>query len=88
MYTKWLQILILSHVIISIEAAALPFQHTTLNRHIQLPLLKRNPGSLLKRSVGDISTLELYNELKTEYLIKMSIGTPPQEFIVAFDTGR
>ncbi|KAG1053877.1 hypothetical protein G6F43_004076 [Rhizopus delemar] len=87
MYTKWLQILILSHVIISIEAAALPFQHTTLNRHIQLPLLKRNPGSLLKRSVGDISTLELYNELKTEYLIKMSIGTPPQEFIVAFDTG-
>ncbi|KAG1456734.1 hypothetical protein G6F56_006766 [Rhizopus delemar] len=70
-----LRFLLFICIILSVNAAALP---KPSNKHIKLPLLKRSRNN---------STVKLYNELKTEYLVKISVGTPPQEFIVALDTG-
>lgn len=55
------------------------------NDFISLPLIKR-PRSLTKR--GTSENYKLYNADKIEYLTKIYIGTPPQEFLVSIDTGR
>ncbi|GAA5805417.1 hypothetical protein HPULCUR_010933 [Helicostylum pulchrum] len=54
------------------------------NDFISLPLIKR-PRSLTKR--GTSENYKLYNADKIEYLTKIYIGTPPQEFLVSIDTG-
>ena len=78
--------LVLFHVILS-QAAVIPTSSS--NQYIPLELFKRqNDHHLLtKRYVNDTS-FKLYNERRTEYLIKISVGTPPQDFMVSFDTGR
>lgn len=78
--------LILFHIILS-QAAVIPTSSS--NQYIQLDLFKRQNDhhSLTKRYVNDTS-FKLYNEQRTEYLIKISVGTPPQDFMVSFDTGR
>ncbi|KAG1234902.1 hypothetical protein G6F68_004928 [Rhizopus microsporus] len=77
--------LVLFHVILS-QAAVIPTSSS--NQYIPLELFKRqNDHHLLtKRYVNDTS-FKLYNERRTEYLIKISVGTPPQDFMVSFDTG-
>ncbi|RCH99517.1 hypothetical protein CU097_015439 [Rhizopus azygosporus] len=77
--------LILFHIILS-QAAVIPTSSS--NQYIQLDLFKRQNDhhSLTKRYVNDTS-FKLYNEQRTEYLIKISVGTPPQSFMVSFDTG-
>ncbi|PHZ12701.1 acid protease [Rhizopus microsporus ATCC 52813] len=77
--------LILLHIILS-QAAVIPTSSS--NQYIQLELFKgqNDHHSLIKRYVNDTS-FKLYNERRTEYLIKISVGTPPQDFMVSFDTG-
>ncbi|KAI8085299.1 aspartic peptidase domain-containing protein [Thamnidium elegans] len=56
------------------------------NDFISLPLIKRPPSlSLKKRATPE--NYKLYNADKIEYLTKIYIGTPPQEFLVSIDTG-
>ena len=56
------------------------------NDLITLPLIKRT-SALRKRQAND-ENYKLYNEDRVEYLTKIYIGTPPQEFYVSIDTGR
>jgi hypothetical protein len=59
----------------------------TNNDVIKLPLIKRKTSSsLIKRASS--SRYRLYDQEQVEYLIKVNIGTPPQEFLVSIDTGR
>lgn len=55
------------------------------NDFISLPLTRHSP-SLSKRATSE--GYKLYNADRTEYLTKIYIGTPPQEFQVSVDTGR
>lgn len=52
---------------------------------IRLPLIRHTPH-LSKRAGSE--AYKLYNADRTEYLTKIYIGTPPQEFQVSIDTGR
>ncbi|ORX58329.1 acid protease [Hesseltinella vesiculosa] len=55
---------------------------------VSIPILKKTKpshGQLVKRS-SSYKTL-LYNDDGTEYLVSISVGTPPQNFLVALDTG-
>lgn len=54
---------------------------------ITLPLLKRHSSSIEKRATSSEQS-KLYNADNVEYLTKLYIGTPPQEFLVSIDTGR
>ncbi|KAI9313938.1 aspartic peptidase domain-containing protein [Dichotomocladium elegans] len=57
-----------------------------LAKTIHLPL-RRASASLSSATVGMNGTAKLYNDEGSEYLIRIGIGTPPQEFTVALDTG-
>ncbi|KAI9280413.1 aspartic peptidase domain-containing protein [Sporodiniella umbellata] len=63
--------LLFMHMSLCIRARVTP------NTAIRLPLMKRLINDPVK----------LYNELSTEYLVKIEIGTPPQSFLVSLDTG-
>lgn len=56
------------------------------NDFITLSLTRQTPRSLGKRAASE--GYKLYNAERTEYLTKIYIGTPPQEFQVSVDTGR
>lgn len=63
---------------------------------IRLPIRRRSssssisaPDRHLKRSVSPHQgAAQLYNDEGSEYLVRVGIGTPPQNFTVALDTGR
>jgi hypothetical protein len=77
-------IALLSVSLINHITNAIPIK--TNNDVIKLPLIKRSSLSLNKRASS--SRFRLYDQEQTEYLIKVNIGTPPQEFLVSIDTGR
>ncbi|KAI9360124.1 aspartic peptidase domain-containing protein, partial [Pilaira anomala] len=55
---------------------------------ITLPLLKRLPSSsIIEKRAATSEQSKLYNADNVEYLTKLYIGTPPQEFLVSIDTG-
>ncbi|KAI8969277.1 aspartic peptidase domain-containing protein [Mycotypha africana] len=56
------------------------------NNIITLPLIKSDRRNLSKRS-NNKAVYELINERNIEYLAKVDIGSPPQEFLVSIDTG-
>ena len=73
------------------------------SRTIQLPIHKRQRQqqqlrqlsyssftrrSLFGRQQRTLQTADLYNDAGSTYLVSVSIGTLPQSFIVALDTGR
>lgn len=54
---------------------------------ISLPITKRYPqGNRLKKRIQYNS--KLFNDDGSEYLIKIGVGTPIQNFTVSLDTGR
>ncbi|CEP07795.1 hypothetical protein [Parasitella parasitica] len=53
---------------------------------MRLPLIKRSTARNRKRSAAS-SKYTLYDQDQIEYLTKVNIGTPPQEFLVTIDTG-
>lgn len=55
---------------------------------VRLPLIRRQHPSSRLRKRADSFSAQLYNEQGSEYLVKVAIGTPPQEFTVTLDTGR
>ena len=61
---------------------------------IRLPIRRSSPSTPLdhrhlKRSAPPRNgAAQLYNDEGSEYLVRVSIGTPPQNFTVALDTGR
>lgn len=58
------------------------------NDLITLPLIKRRSPATHHRKRSTSEEYKLYNADKIEYLTKIYIGTPPQEFLVSIDTGR
>ncbi|KAI8639020.1 aspartic peptidase domain-containing protein [Parasitella parasitica] len=57
-----------------------------VNNPIKLPLIRRSTPHHRKR-LATSSKYILYNQDQIEYLTKVNIGTPPQEFLVTVDTG-
>lgn len=63
---------------------------------IRLPIRRSSSSTLnapdrhLKRSASPPhnGAAQLYNDEGSEYLVRVGIGTPPQNFTVALDTGR
>lgn len=63
---------------------------------IRLPIRRSSSSSisapdrhLKRRSVSPHhGAAQLYNDEGSEYLVRVGIGTPPQNFTVALDTGR
>lgn len=73
--------------------------HITSANTIKLPINKISTThdnqfihNIQKRSIDQKNNSNykslLYNDDGTEYLISISVGTPPQDFRVALDTGR
>ncbi|KAG2218085.1 hypothetical protein INT45_004834, partial [Circinella minor] len=53
----------------------------------QQHLRQQRSPQLFKRQQHALQTANLYNDAGSEYLVSVSIGTPPQSFTVALDTG-
>ncbi|KAL8751104.1 MAG: hypothetical protein Q9184_006176 [Pyrenodesmia sp. 2 TL-2023] len=68
-------------------AALLPWTATADPRVVNMDFVKtRIPRSSLQRRAGTI-TASLLNNDDLQYLANITIGTPPQDFIVQIDTG-
>ncbi|ORY96749.1 aspartic peptidase domain-containing protein [Syncephalastrum racemosum] len=82
---------------VSLLTAGLIFLFVPLDTHaesspIRLPLRKRgktidHTQKLSRRQNHIALTSQLYNDRGSEYLVTVGIGTPPQNFTVALDTG-
>lgn len=75
----------LSMSLINHIASAMPINAN--NNVIKLPLIKRKTSSSLMKKRSS-NRYRLYDQQQTEYLVKVNIGTPSQEFLVSIDTGR
>ncbi|KAG2218059.1 hypothetical protein INT45_007222 [Circinella minor] len=73
-------------------------EYSTTATTIRLPIIKRSISSnrYEKRQNSNITTInprpmientKLYNDEASEYLIRVGVGTPPQNFTLALDTG-
>ena len=71
----------------------------TATTTIRFPIIKHPTSSYRheKRQSNNITTVtprptteksKLYNDEASEYLIRVGVGTPPQNFTLALDTGR
>lgn len=78
LYIAWLLILI---------SCTLNDAKPIVNNAIRLPLIRKSTPHIRKRAATS-SKYALYDQDHVEYLTKVNIGTPPQEFLVTVDTGR
>lgn len=81
--------LTLSFVYLSAAHVQQHQEHKT--RTISLPIQKQSHQIWHRRTAlekRDGHPAKLYNDEGSEYLITVGIGTPPQNFTVALDTGR
>lgn len=85
MRSKALCVLLVSFTLFSTlsNASVIPNK----NDLITLPLIKRRLPATHHRKRSTSEEYKLYNADKIEYLTKIYIGTPPQEFLVSIDTG-
>lgn len=74
-------------VLISCTCIPLNDAKPIVNTAIKLPLIRKSTPHIRKRAATS-SKYALYNQDHVEYLTKVNIGTPPQEFLVTVDTGR
>ena len=81
-------LLVLSAAAAVVAAPTTVDDYTNNKRIIRVPFEKvarPNGNRLTKRDPFQTS---LYNDEGSQYLINVNIGTPPQSFSVALDTGR
>lgn len=81
-------LLVLSAATAAVVAAPTTDNYTNNKRILRVPFEKvarPNGNRLTKRDPFQTS---LYNDDGSQYLINVNIGTPPQSFSVALDTGR
>ncbi|GAN01471.1 gastricsin-like [Mucor ambiguus] len=80
--------LYISWFFILISCTCLPLNDAKpiVNNAIKLPLVRKSTPHIRKRAATS-SKYALYNQDHVEYLTKVNIGTPPQEFLVTVDTG-
>lgn len=68
-------------------AAFLPCIATASPRVVNMDFVKtRSPHASLQRRAGTINTALINND-DLQYLANITVGTPPQQFIVQIDTG-
>lgn len=82
-------LLVISAAAAVVAAPTTADDYTNNKRIIRVPFEKvarpTNGNRLTKRDPFQTS---LYNDDGSQYLINVNIGTPPQSFSVALDTGR
>lgn len=72
---------------LTLAAAILPCTTTANPRVVNMDFVKtRTPQPSLQRRAGTILT-PLTNNADLQYLANITVGTPPQPFVVAIDTG-
>lgn len=81
LYISWFFVIVSCTFIILNDAKPI------VNNPIKLPLIRKSSPHIRKRSATS-SKYALYDQDHVEYLTKVNIGTPPQEFLVTVDTGR
>lgn len=71
-------------------ATAAAGSSSSKDKTIRLPITKRQQSCKLQRRDVSVTNYraQLFNDDGSEYLIRIGIGTPPQNFTVALDTGR
>lgn len=82
LYISWLFVLISFCTCLPLNDAK-----PIVNNAIKLPLIRKSTPHIRKRAATS-SKYALYDQDHVEYLTKVNIGTPPQEFLVTVDTGR
>lgn len=88
MRVHWISLLTVGWVFL-----LLPLDTNAKSSPIRLPLRKRGKtkerNHMLSRRQNHIALAsQLYNDGGSEYLVTVGIGSPPQNFTVALDTGR
>lgn len=76
-----------SYLALATVAACLPWTALASPRVVGMDFVKaKSPKPPLRRRAGTVSTL-LNNNDDLQYLANISVGTPPQQFVVQIDTG-